>query len=446
MALRDMEELVAQIVRADARDYMAEALRCYNAEAFRACVVLSYIAVFDDLREKLVPLTKVNSKAKTIHQDIEKKAKNQEVFESDLANQLASTGLIDAGQKTKLETFIQLRNKAAHPSRIHASAEQARFVFSEVIEHFLSKKTLQTMHVADAIIASLSQGNYFPSNQLNDIRSVVEQDLALLHDQAAPYLIHKLIELRQNGDAATKAAVRSFFLGLADMKKPVFFKEIQKEIVIGKGQDKDFATLIVSLIRVDPKLAENLTAVAQQRIVALLKVVVADATPGKTNRLANPVGWLKAFVDLHGQEKVWKDYQPVVEALIEKYMFDPGLMAIVGDEGIIHDAFFKAFEDQASSGTFAIANPAAKALGSLDDTVGDQLTTTRAFRIITAVTRAAEGHAFDAQAIRDAKFKVAPHLRKKAYRVATKTPVKAGKILDEFHVMTSLQDLETLLA
>ena len=36
MALRDMEELVAQIVRTDARDYMAEALRCYNAEAFRA--------------------------------------------------------------------------------------------------------------------------------------------------------------------------------------------------------------------------------------------------------------------------------------------------------------------------------------------------------------------------------------------------------------------------
>lgn len=34
------------------------------------------------------------------------------------------------------------------------------------------------------------------------------------------------------------------------MKKPVFFKQIQKEVVIGKGQDKDFATLIVSLIRV----------------------------------------------------------------------------------------------------------------------------------------------------------------------------------------------------
>jgi len=165
MALRDREELVAQVVRADARDYMAEALRCYNADAFRACVVLSYIAVFDDLREKLVPLTKVNSTAKTIHQDIEKKAKDQEVFESDLANRLASTGLIDAGQKTKLDTIIQLRNKSAHPSRIHASAEQARFVFSDVIEHFLSKPTLQTMHAADAVLAALPQGNYFPSNQ-----------------------------------------------------------------------------------------------------------------------------------------------------------------------------------------------------------------------------------------------------------------------------------------
>ncbi len=126
-------------------------------------------------------------------------------------------------------------------------------------------------------------------------------------------------------------------------------------------------------------------------------MVVADATPGKTNRLANPVGWLKVFVDLHGRQKVWKDYQPVVEALIEKYVFDPGLMAIVGDEGPIHDAFFKAFEDQTSSGTFAIANPAAKALGSLDETVGDQITSTRAFRIVAAITRAADGNAFDAR-------------------------------------------------
>jgi len=174
--------------------------------------------------------------------------------------------------------------------------------------------------------------------------------VASLHDQAAPYFVRKLIDLRQTGDSATKSTVRSFLLGLAALKKPVFQKELQKEIVSGRGQDSDFATVIVSLLRVDPTLADNLTEIARKRIVALLKTVVADSTSGKFTRLAHPVGWLKAFVDAHGQQTTWKEYQPVVvEALIEKYSFDPGLMAVVGEDGPIHDAYFEAFEKQASS-------------------------------------------------------------------------------------------------
>jgi len=59
--LTDMEELLARIVASAAADYMAEALKCYHAGAYRACVVTSYIALFHDLRMKLVPLVPVNS-------------------------------------------------------------------------------------------------------------------------------------------------------------------------------------------------------------------------------------------------------------------------------------------------------------------------------------------------------------------------------------------------
>src|SRR4051794_34582378 len=99
--LTDMEELVGRIVSSEARDYMSESLKCYQAGAFRACVVLSYIALFDDLRRKLAPLAVLNSKAKEIHEEIEKKAKDQEVFESLFADKLSSVNMIDAGQKSK---------------------------------------------------------------------------------------------------------------------------------------------------------------------------------------------------------------------------------------------------------------------------------------------------------------------------------------------------------
>lgn len=51
--LTDMEELRATIPGADIRDYMREAMSCYMASAYRGAVVLSYIALFDDLLAKL---------------------------------------------------------------------------------------------------------------------------------------------------------------------------------------------------------------------------------------------------------------------------------------------------------------------------------------------------------------------------------------------------------
>ena len=425
---------------------MTEALRCYQAGAFRACVVLSYIAVFDDLREKLSPLAKVNATAKTIHLAIEKKANGQEVFESDLANQLASARLIDAAHKTKLEIIIQLRNKAAHPSRVNASAEEARFVFFEVIDKFLSEPQLQTTHAADAIIAALPKGNYFPSTQINEIKDTVEADIKTLHDQAAPYLVHKLVELRDSGDSTAKNVARSYLMGLASLKSPLFRAPLQKTVVIGKGQDSDYAAVIIALLRVDPALADNLANVASKRIVSLLKSAIAETSAEKPlTRLAHPLGWLRSFIEVHGQEKIWTEYQSVVESLIEKYMYDSSLMSIITDDGPIHEAYYTAFEQEVRSSDYNRQNRAAKALPGLDEELGDSLSPEKALRLIAAVTKAADGNAFSAIDVRDAKFKAVPQLRKQAAKYALKSPVKSQKLLDELHLTTTVKKFASLL-
>nr|CAC9147454.1 Uncharacterised protein [Escherichia coli] len=48
-SLRDMEELIGDIVDVELKEYMREALICYMTGAHRACVVLSFIAIFEDL-------------------------------------------------------------------------------------------------------------------------------------------------------------------------------------------------------------------------------------------------------------------------------------------------------------------------------------------------------------------------------------------------------------
>lgn len=93
--LTDMEKLLSEISNKDFVDYMREAIACYNGGAYRGCIVMSYIALFDDIREKLGELAKVNSDAKIIWKDVEKRVGNQEVFESYMANQLKAKGLLE---------------------------------------------------------------------------------------------------------------------------------------------------------------------------------------------------------------------------------------------------------------------------------------------------------------------------------------------------------------
>ena len=81
-------------------------------------------------------LKNVSSAAKSISASIEKLAVGQKPFENELVDRLASKDLISELQEQRLKQIIDHRNKAAHPSGVHASAEEARFVYFEAIDKF----------------------------------------------------------------------------------------------------------------------------------------------------------------------------------------------------------------------------------------------------------------------------------------------------------------------
>jgi len=51
--LADMEELISTVPDKDVADYLREAFICYGTGAYRACIVLVHIALFDGLRRKI---------------------------------------------------------------------------------------------------------------------------------------------------------------------------------------------------------------------------------------------------------------------------------------------------------------------------------------------------------------------------------------------------------
>lgn len=65
--LNDMEELLHQITNSEIKDYMKEAMSCYYANAYRGCIVLSVIAMFEDLMRKLQELSFINGRARGVY-------------------------------------------------------------------------------------------------------------------------------------------------------------------------------------------------------------------------------------------------------------------------------------------------------------------------------------------------------------------------------------------
>jgi hypothetical protein len=171
--LSDMEELIATVPDKDVASYLREALQCYGTGAYRGCIVLSHIALFDGLRRKIKALAPVNSIAKSVSDEIEPLAEAQQVFELSLIHKLKTATIITTLEAQSLEQLNKQRNKAAHPSGHLVTAEEARFVFSEIIQKFLSQPIRQTSYVVDQIVSKISEPNFFPNSQMPDMVAVV---------------------------------------------------------------------------------------------------------------------------------------------------------------------------------------------------------------------------------------------------------------------------------
>ena len=169
--LTDMEELTATVSDKEVADYLREALTCYGTGAHRACVVLTHIALFDDLRRKVKALAPMNKVAKSVSDQIEPLASAQKAFETPLIHKLKAVGILTELQAQILEQINNQRNKAAHPSGHMVTAEEARFVFSEAIKKFLSQPIRETSYVVDTVSGKLADQNFFPSTNLDDMRA-----------------------------------------------------------------------------------------------------------------------------------------------------------------------------------------------------------------------------------------------------------------------------------
>lgn len=156
--LSDLEILVNNCRTDIAKQYIQEALSCYNVRAYKSAIITTWIAIVYDILEKIQELARLgDSKAKeiekmfiTIRDNFDKDNPNTVRKLLEFENQILQLAkdkleIIDSLQFDELNRIKQDRNKCAHPS-MHKNGEV-----------FLPSAELARLHIKNAITILLSQ-------------------------------------------------------------------------------------------------------------------------------------------------------------------------------------------------------------------------------------------------------------------------------------------------
>lgn len=446
--LSDMEELLGRIESKGMVDYMREAVGCYHAGAYRACIVLSYIALFADLAEKLHELARTNSTAKKISNEVKQRQSDQQVFETYMVDQLKSAKLITEAEASTLEQVRVCRNKAAHPSGVHASPEEARFVYFEVIDKFLSKRLLLTTQAVDALILRLSNANFFPTTDIKETRSIVESELASLHEAVFPYLIEQLVQACNDPDQNTEKNAQRFIVGLSYLRRDTLTPHIRKRLVKAKAESTDYQQVILRAASANPNILDDHDAPTMIRIRSLLEAAVDETkTSIAVTQFSHPIYLLSSLLDAFGEERVLTDFTDLANKIVNNYRYSGSLVKILLEAPTLKKTWLKKLKREAGSSTYDTANRFAGNISDIDEQLGELIEPKDAFELVVFVCDAANTGAFTSQSLRSGQFLSVPKLRDLAIMFTKKRPKEANKIVKESGVSQNLEVfLETYLA
>lgn len=172
--LADLDELLLRCRDEQAKTYIAEAIACYRAGAFRACIVTTWIAVVFDIIHKLRELELSEDKqAREKLQKLEEIQRRNDVrasleFEREVLELARDTfEFLSALEYDDLKRLFDDRNRCAHPSMqsghepYQPPGELARYHLRNAVFYLLQRPPVQGKAALERIWAEIGS-EYFP--------------------------------------------------------------------------------------------------------------------------------------------------------------------------------------------------------------------------------------------------------------------------------------------
>ncbi|EPH0066656.1 hypothetical protein PTV76_000023 [Acinetobacter baumannii] len=403
--LRDMEELVLTIENENIRDYMREALSCYMTKAYRGCIVLSFIALFDDITSKLEKLGGVNKVAKTIYENAKAKKDAQDVYENFLIEQLKSKNLLSEMDSEFAEILRRLRNKSAHPSGHRPSAEEARYVFFEVINRFLSKPIFSTNHLVGEIIDRLTNDNFFVETGINKIAEVVEEEISSLHLEAIPSLISKLLDNYISDNKVIKKNSSFFINGLARLNDEKISIFLIDKLLKRKSDNQEYNDIILGVISSIPDSFKTLNNIHKTRIKKIIssKIKKSNLSLGQ-DKLSHPCVVLKSLANVYSDNEYNEEFYTELLNLFNKAPNLKHLSVIFKGKDLTFNSYINLIIEKIGDPDFNISNEFCGKIIEIQDIYKDYINEKQAFYLIANIIKSKKRGAFKTENLVNEKF------------------------------------------
>lgn len=210
-SLADIEALTIRCRSEQSKGYIAEAIRCYRASAYRAAIVGTWIAVVFDLIDKIRELavsgdasakgieTRYETYIAQIEQGNSSGIKSALEFEREILETCRDQlQFFDPQQLIDLTRLREDRHRCAHPSfqRVgvpyYPSAEQARVHIRNAVVHVLAQPPVQGK-AALAELKTLVSSAYFPTDDKKAIAQLENSGLKNATDALVRGFIDQLV-------------------------------------------------------------------------------------------------------------------------------------------------------------------------------------------------------------------------------------------------------------
>ncbi|WP_028733393.1 hypothetical protein [Rhizobium leguminosarum] len=332
----EIDDIIADVIDENDADYLQEAIRCYNAQAYRACIVMTFNAVFGSLRRFLRVLDESNLKfAAAVRKEVEERASKNQAFEGQLVELLTKQSLLDPNESDALDTIVKFRNRAAHATGADGSQDAAKLVMTLAVNYFLGpRRPLPEVRIP-ILLEYLKSPNFFPpEDSVEHIAAVVRSELKEINSKGRKRIIGHLVDLVKSSDKVAAENAESFLCGMAalgvDPDNADFHALLQPIYTSAVRKEKDMGVQthghLLSLFAVCPNLFGFVMLDDTVRLDPVLAALCRNTTfrPGDGSG-RNPAWMFRSMVEALPRAELSRRFPMTLDAILENLWHDPAI-------------------------------------------------------------------------------------------------------------------------